>query len=120
MFETTREAMDPHGIETNYYCMYAGEIGKIIQFVDVIIKDEGRGHNLNYVQEENEIAKSHVHAHVQLSESNDFQPPLKAKKKEDLAYYDGQEQREAKDDIKHSYVMLEKAKKKTNEGCLSP
>ena len=28
MFETAREAMDPYGFETNYYCMFAGEICK--------------------------------------------------------------------------------------------
>jgi len=36
-----------------------------------------------------------------------------------LAYDDGQEQKEAKNDIKHSYVMLEKAEKKTIEDFLS-
>ena len=41
MFETKREAMDPHGFETNYYSMFAGEIGKERQFADVFIKDEG-------------------------------------------------------------------------------
>ena len=37
-----------------------------------------------------------------------------------LDYDDGQEQKEAKDDIKHSYVMLEKAEKKTSQDFLSP
>ena len=89
----------------------AGEISKERKFSDVFIKDEGGGQNLNSVQQENETTESHVHSHTQLSESNDFQPTVKAKNKEDLAYDDGQEQKEEKDDIKHSYVMLEKAEK---------
>jgi hypothetical protein len=36
-----------------------------------------------------------------------------------LAYDDGQEQKEAKEDIKHSNVMLEEAEKKTIEDFLS-
>ena len=61
------------------------------QFANVVIKDEGRGQNLNSVLGEVEIVESHVHAHTQLSENNDFQLTAKAKNKEDLAYDDDQE-----------------------------
>ena len=74
---------------------------------------------MNSVHEENETVESHVHGHAQLSESNGFQPTLKSKNKEYLAYNDGQELKETKEDIRHSRAMLEKAEKKTIEGFLS-
>ena len=40
---------------------------------------------------------------------------MKVKNKEDLAYDDGQELKETKEDIRHSRAMLDKAKKKTIE-----
>ena len=56
---------------------------------------------------EDDTTESHVHAHAQLSEINIFQHTLEAENKEDLAYDDGQDQKEAKEDIKHSSVVLE-------------
>ena len=89
------------------------------QFSNIVIKDEGRGQNLNSVHEENEATESHVHGHAQLSESNGFQPTLKSKNKEYLAYNDGQELKETKEDIKHSNVMFGDTEKKVIEDSLS-
>ena len=88
------------------------------QFANIVIKDEGRGHNLNSFQEENETTESHVHGHAQLSESNDFQLTVKAENKEDLAYDDDQELKETKEDIKHLDVMLGETKEKFIEDFL--
>lgn len=82
--------MGPYGFETNDYCIFSCEIDKERQFVDVFIKDEEGGKNMNYVQEENETTESHMHGHAHLGEGNDFQPIVKAKNKEYLAYDDGQ------------------------------
>jgi len=68
---------------------------------------------------ENGTVESHVHAHAQLNENKAFQHTVKAENKEDLAYDNGQEQKESKDDVKHSKAMLEKAKKKTIEDFLN-
>ena len=77
------------------------------QSANIVIEYEGRGQTLNSLLGEDETIKSHVHAHTQLSDSNDFHLSVKAKNKEDLAHDDGQELKETKEDIKHSDVMLE-------------
>ena len=45
---------------------------------------------------------------------------MKTKNKEESAYDDGQGQKEEKDDIKHSYVILEKVENKSSEDFVSP
>ena len=40
--------------------MVAGTKNEERQFANVVIKDEGRGHNLNSVPKENETAESHA------------------------------------------------------------
>ena len=106
--------------KSDILCVLAGKKNEERQFANVVIKEEGRGHNLNSVQEEDETTESHVHVHAQLSESNGFQPTVKDENNGDLVYDDGQEKKEVKEDIEYSYVILEEAEKKCSEDFLSP
>jgi len=71
--------------------VFASEKNEERQFSDIVMEKEEDEQNLNSVQEGNETAESHVHAHAHLSGSNGFQPTVEAEN-EDLAYDGGQEQ----------------------------
>ena len=68
--KASSETKSSQCFETNILCVLVGTKNEEIQFVNIVITDEGRGQNLNYIQEENETIESHVHGHAQLSESN--------------------------------------------------
>ena len=115
--------MRPRGLNVLnliFFCVLVGTKNEESQFADISIKVEGRGQNLNSVQEENETVESHVHGHAQLSESNDFQLTVKAENKEDLAYDDDQELKETKEDIHHLDGMLGETENKVIEDSVSP
>ena len=102
------------------FCVSTGTKNEEGQSANIVIEDEGREQTLNSVLGEDEKIESHVHAHTQLSESNDFQLTVKAENKEDLAHDDGQELKETKENIKHSDVMLEEDEQKAIEYFLTP
>ena len=66
--ESSSESKRSQCFKTDILCMFAGEIGKERQFVDVVIKEEGDRHNLNCILKEDGETESHVNAHAQLSE----------------------------------------------------
>ena len=70
--------------------------------------------------EEDEIVESLANTLTQREEGDTFQHTMKAERKEYLAYDDNQEQKEEKDDVKNSYVMLEEFEKKGIEDLLIP
>ena len=72
----SREAKRSQCFETDILCVFVGTMNEKRQFVNIFIKDEGRGKILNSVREENEIVESHVNGHAQLNESNGFQPTV--------------------------------------------
>ena len=117
--EASSETKRSQCFETDILCMPTGTMNEEGQFANIVIKDEGRGQNLNSIQEGNEIVGSHVHGRAQLSESNGFQLTMKYKNKEDLAYDDDQELKETKEDIKHSYVRIGETEEKVIEDCRS-
>ena len=117
--EASGEAKRSHCFETNILCVSTGTKNEEGKYSNIFIEDEGRGQNLNSVLGEDETIESHVHAHTQLSESNDFQLTVKAENKEDLAHDDDQELKETKKDIKYSSVILEGVERKDNEYFLS-
>ena len=117
--EASREAKRSQCLETNILCVSIGTNNEEGQFSNVVIKDEGRGQDLNSVLGEDETTESHVHAHTQLSESNDFQLTVKAENQEDLEHDDDQELKETKKDIKYSSVILEGDERKYNAYFLS-
>ena len=99
------------------FCVCMNELR---QSVKIVTKNEGKGKNLNSVQEDDGIAESHSNAHAQLSESVSFQHATKAESRKILDYDDdSQEHDEAGEEIKHSYVMLGEDEKKVIEDFLS-
>ena len=99
--------------------MYTGTKNEEGKYAHIVIEDEGRGQTLNFIPREDNIVESHVHAHTQLSESNDFQLTMKAENKKDLAHDDDQKLRETKKNIKYSSIIIEGAERNDNEGFLS-
>ena len=118
--EASREAKRSQCLETNILCVSIGTNNEEGQYANIVIEDEGRGKTLNSILGEDETTESHVHAHTQLSESNDFQLTVKAENQEYLEHDDDQELKETKKDIKYSSVILEAAERKDNEYFLSP
>ena len=112
--EASREANRSQCFENNILCVSTGTKNEEGQSTNIVIEDEGRGQTLHFILGEDETTESHVHAHTQLSESNDFQLIVKAENKEDLAH-DDQEMKETKKNIKYSSVILEEAERKDNE-----
>ena len=70
--EASSETKRSQCFETDILCMSIGTKIEERQFANIVIKDEGRGQNLNSFQEGNETVESHVHGHAQLSERNGF------------------------------------------------
>ena len=56
--EASSETKRSQCFETDILCVLVGTKNEERQFANLVIKDEGRGQNLNYVQEENEIVES--------------------------------------------------------------
>ena len=82
--ETSSRAKKSKCFETNTLCVFISTKIEEGQLSDVVIKNEGKGQNLNSVLGENGIVESHVHAYVQLNESNRFQLTIEAENKKDL------------------------------------
>ena len=62
--EASSETKRSQCFETDILCVLAGTKNEERQFATVVIKDEGRGQNLNSIQEENETIESHLHGHA--------------------------------------------------------
>jgi hypothetical protein len=62
---------------------------------------------------------SHANTHTQREEGDAFQHAAKDESKENRAYDDDQEQEKAKENIKHTKVILEEDEHKTIEDFLS-
>ena len=77
-FEASSEAKRSQCFETDILCMFAGTMNELRQFAKIVTNNEGKGKNLNSVQEDDGIAESHSNAQAQLSESVYFQYIVKA------------------------------------------
>ena len=62
--ETSSKAKKSKCFETNTLCVFTSTKNEEGQLVDVVIKNEGKGHNLNSVLRENGDVESHVHTYV--------------------------------------------------------
>ena len=82
--EASSEAKRSQYFETDILCMFAGTMNELRQSAKIVTKNEGKGKNLNSVQEDDGTAKSHSNAHVQLSESVYFQHVTKAESRKRL------------------------------------
>ena len=84
--ESSREAKRYQCLETNILCVSTCTKNDEGKYANIAIEDKGRGQTLNSVMGEDETTESHVQAHTQLHESNDFQLTVKAETKEELAH----------------------------------
>ena len=105
--------------ETDILCMSTMTMNEEGQFVDIIIPKEEVKQNLNYVLEEDEAVGSHANTYEQSRESVSFQHATKVESRKCLVYDDSQEWDEAREEIKHSDVMLGENEKKAIEDFLS-
>ena len=70
--EASREAKRSQCFETNILCVSTSTKNEEGKSANIFIEDEGSGQTLNSIVGEDETVESHVHAHTQLSESNDL------------------------------------------------
>jgi len=62
--EASSEAKRSQCFKSDILCMFAGIIKEEGQFADIVIQKGKDKHNLNSILEEDETARSHVHAHA--------------------------------------------------------
>ena len=82
--EASSEAKRSQCFETDILCMFAGTMNELRQSAKIVTKNEGKGKNLNSVQEDDGTTESHSNAHAQLSESVSFQHVTKAESRKRL------------------------------------
>ena len=98
--EASSEAKRSQCFEIDILCIFASTMNELRQFAKIVTKNEGKGKNLNSVQEDDGTPKSHSNAHAQLSESVSFQHVTKAESRKSLDYDDdSQEQDEAREEM---------------------
>jgi hypothetical protein len=94
-----------------------------VQWEDEVLKtstkNDEEGQSFNYVQKDDGTVEFHLNEHAQMNGSASFHHTVKVKSKKDLAYDDGQEMAEKKEDSNHSYFMLEEVEEKGSKNFLS-
>ena len=86
--EDSSETKRSQCFETDILCMSIRTTNEEGWFFDIIIQREEFKHNLNYVLEEDDIARSHVNTYEESRESVSFKNAIKSKSRKDLVYDD--------------------------------